>query len=84
MLPPDWLSLERERQLMALGVDWRPDRGAAERMWDARLTQLLAFHRQHGHLQVGGRFPAAATQPDRRAEDSLLHLHLLLQSRDPA
>jgi len=62
VLPPDWLSLERERQLMALGVDWRPDRGAAEHMWDARLTQLLAFHRQHGHLQVRGSCVAASRQ----------------------
>ncbi|BDA51016.1 hypothetical protein COCOBI_17-2350 [Coccomyxa sp. Obi] len=53
LLAIDWLSLERERQLMALGVDWCPDRGAAEREWDERLTQLLAFRRQHGHLQVG-------------------------------
>ena len=49
----DWLSLERERQLAALGVDWEPDRGHVERDWDWRLTQLLAFRRQNGHVQVG-------------------------------
>ncbi|CAL8466147.1 g5683 [Coccomyxa elongata] len=53
LLAIDWLSLERERQLTALGVDKWPHRGAAEREWDERLTQLLAFRRQHGHLQVG-------------------------------
>jgi hypothetical protein len=45
--------VERERQLASLGVDWAPHRGEAEREWDERLTQLLAFRRQQGHVQAG-------------------------------
>ncbi len=35
-----------------LGVDWRPERAAGDVEWDARMTELLAFRRQQGHVQV--------------------------------
>lgn len=33
-------------------MGWGHPRGEAERTWDARLSQLLAFKAQHGHLAV--------------------------------
>ena len=45
---------DRRRLLGALGVGWGHPRGEAERAWDARLSELLAFKAEHGHLQVGG------------------------------
>ena len=47
-----WLAPERERQLSMLSVDWEPDRTRGDADWDARLTELLAFRRQRGHVQV--------------------------------
>ena len=47
-----WLARDRERQLSMLGIDWRPDRAEADADWDARMTELLAFRRQQGHVQV--------------------------------
>ena len=47
-----WLAPERERQLSMLSVDWKPDRTRGDADWDARMTELLAFRRQQGHVQV--------------------------------
>ncbi|CAK0786054.1 hypothetical protein CVIRNUC_009267 [Coccomyxa viridis] len=47
-----WLAPERERQLSMLSIDWKPDRTRGDADWDARLTELLAFRRQRGHVQV--------------------------------
>ena len=47
-----WLAPERERQLSMLSIDWKPDRTPGDADWDARLTELLAFRRQRGHVQV--------------------------------
>ncbi len=35
-----------------LGIDWRSDRAEGNADWDARVTELLAFRRQQGHVQV--------------------------------
>ena len=47
-----WLAPERERQLSMLSIDWKPDRMRGDADWDARLSELLAFRRQRGHVQV--------------------------------
>ena len=43
---------ERVRQLSVLSIDWEPDWTPDDADWDARLTELLAFRRQRGHVQV--------------------------------
>lgn len=40
------------QKLDELGVSWQPTRTDADILWDARLTQLLSFRREHGHVQV--------------------------------
>jgi len=58
-----WLPAGRAAALAALRVDWRPDRGAAERAWDAFLTELLAVRRARGDARVPadyGRAPRLA------------------------
>ncbi len=43
---------DRRKLLGALGLGWGHPRGEAERAWDARLSELLAFKGEHGHLEV--------------------------------
>ncbi len=35
-----------------LGIDWRPGRAEDDADWDSRMTELLAFRRQQGHVLV--------------------------------
>lgn len=51
-LPAGLLQPRRVRKLEELGVSWQPARTDADILWDARLTQLLSFRREHGHVQV--------------------------------
>ena len=47
-----FLQPRRVQKLDELGVSWQPPRTDADILWDARLTQLLSFRREHGHVQV--------------------------------
>jgi hypothetical protein len=54
-----WLPAGRAAALAALRVDCRPDRGAAERAWDAFLTELLAVRRARGDARVPAEYGRA-------------------------
>jgi len=38
--------------LNQLGVSWRPVRTDADILWDVRLSELMSFRREHGHVKV--------------------------------
>ena len=47
-----FLQPSRVRKLEQLGVNWQPACSDANKLWDARLTQLICFRKQYGHVQV--------------------------------
>lgn len=51
-VPAGFLHPRRVQKLNELGVSWQPIRTDADILWDARLTQLLSFRREHGRVQV--------------------------------
>lgn len=55
-----FLQPRRVQKLDELAVSWQPTRTDADVLWDARLTQLLSFRREHGHVQVSLRFSSLA------------------------
>lgn len=38
--------------LNQLGVSWQPVRTDADVLWDVRLSELMLFRREHGHVKV--------------------------------
>lgn len=47
-----FLQPSRVRKLEQVGVSWQPTCTDSNRLWDTRLTQLIAFRKEHGHVQV--------------------------------
>lgn len=47
-----FLQPSRVRKLEQVGVNWQPTCTDANRLWDAHLTQLITFRKEHGHVQV--------------------------------
>ncbi len=47
-----FLQPRRVQKLNQLGVSWQPVRTDADMLWDARLTELMLFRREHGHVRV--------------------------------
>ncbi len=46
------LQPRRAKVLNQLGVSWRFVRTDADILWDVRLSELMSFRREHGHVKV--------------------------------
>ncbi|DBB12200.1 TPA: hypothetical protein ACH3X3_006306 [Trebouxia sp. C0006] len=46
------LQPRRAKMLNQLGVCWQPVRTDADILWDVRLSELMSFRREHGHVKV--------------------------------
>ncbi|DBA84918.1 TPA: hypothetical protein ACH3X1_005930 [Trebouxia sp. C0004] len=46
------LQPRRAGMLNQLGVSWRPVRTDADILWDVRLSELMSFRQEHGHVKV--------------------------------
>lgn len=46
------LQPRRVQKLDQFGVSWQPVRTEADSLWDAKLSELISFRREYGHVQV--------------------------------
>ena len=56
-----------------LGIEWRPDRDRDDADWDSRMTELLAFRRQQGHVQVTAALPLSCSSAHCESHHPELH-----------
>ena len=58
-----FLQPQRVQKLKQLNVPWQPIRTEADILWDAKLTQLMSFRREHGHVRVSKHRHVRVTKP---------------------
>lgn len=58
-----FLQPQRVQKLKQLNVPWQPIRTEADILWDAKLTQLMSFRREHGHVRVSKHGHVRVTKP---------------------
>lgn len=57
-----WLQDHQVEKLQSLGVSLAPERSSEDLVWDHRLTELLAYRREHGDCRCNT-FPITLINP---------------------